>query len=775
MILRPASLFRALVVLLLTGAFLAPVAAFSALQDTPKNAMPAESPLLTIDEESLLILEVRIDKLRTGYGLIAYQHEEDVLLPLGELCAILELAVMVDPDRGTAQGWIISEDRTFDLNIPAQTISQNGTLMPLLPGTVAWTPDDLFIRGSVLESWLPVDLELNLPRMNLIIKPREALPFQSRLKRDEQRALWLANKGKGNMNYPLQMAPYRLWSWPLVDATLGFNHGKDYSSRRLALTSNFDLGGLSSNLFLSHLASNSTSKSNARLKAGRWDRDGNLLGPMGATHYELGDLYFSRIPLISASKQGLGATVSNQTLGRNWEFNTTEIQGDAPPGWEAELYINGSLYDFQVIGEGGQYLFAEVPLMSGANTFRTVLRGPRGETREVVKNANLSPEMADVGELKYKATIIKDGEGLLSDPPTRTTGQPGSWNQQLEMAYALSHRHALVANFSRMRGGGVAETFSSLTSHNSLGRVYLETILAKSTRGGAAVSMGARTKLGNQNLFALYNVNDDYLAEAFDPQSYMNREAILRTNGTLAYLAQRPLSYTLSASSRRFTGVGIQGENELKFSLATNINRFRLSHNIEHRKREYLTTEESTTTGIQLLRTQIGKVSAGAELSYEMSPMLLRSTGASINWYRNSRVQLSSRATHYLNKDLGNDNLRADLTVFLDQLSVGANYSYYGNNGSTFGLTIGTFLTRDNRSSNWTVHNQRLASRAVASVRAFIDLNGNRIFDEGDEPVSGVGFKNLNAWRKIRTNDDGVALLPGLLVNSTQTIRHGPG
>ncbi|MBU8870839.1 MAG: hypothetical protein KOO60_08280 [Gemmatimonadales bacterium] len=771
MINRLAVLFGAFFVLLFTGAIQAPVAAFAVQQVSRESVLPAEDQTLSIDEEALLVLEVRIDKKGTGQGLIAYQHEDDVLLPLGALCTILELAIMVDSDQGTAQGWIIDEERTFELNLPAQTISRNGNLMPLTPGTVAWDHDDIYVLTDVLESWLPLDLKFNLQRMNLVIIPREALPFQSRLKRDEQRALWLLTKGKGTMNYPIQLAPYRLWSWPLVDATMGFNGGRQTNSRRLALTSNFDLGGLSSNLFLSHMASNGNSHTNARFKAGRWNREGTLLGPAGATHYEFGDLYFSRVPLISASKQGLGAMISNQSLNHSREFNTTDVQGDALPGWEAELYINGSLYDFQIVGESGQFLFTGVPLIMGNNTFRTILRGPRGETREVVRNANLSPEMADVGQLKYKATIIKDGGGLLSDPLTRTTNYPSAWSQQLELAYALTSSHALVSNFSRMRLDDKTGTFGSMTSHNSLGRIYLETILAKSLRSGASMSVGARTRLAGQNLFALYNLNDEYVAEAIYAQSYLERETVLRSSGTLAHLADRPLSYTLGATNKLFQGRDVQQENKIKFSLATSLNGFHLSHNAQYIQREFLASKERSTRGTQLLRTQIGPISYGAEVTYQVDPMRFRSSSSTINWYRNARVQLSSRAMHYWHANLGTDHLSADLTVFLDQMSLGAKYSYFEGNGSAFGLTLGTSLTRDNRSSSWIAQNQRLANRAVASVRAFIDLNNNNTFDGSDEPLPGLGFRNLSVWRNIRTNEDGIALLPGLMVNTTQTIK----
>ena len=737
-----AYLSRTLIVLLIAGALVAPVAASAAEQGPPLSGLPPVSPLLKIQDENLLVLEVRIDKRSTGHGLIAFQQEDAVLLPLGELCAILELAILVDPSQGTAQGWIVDEDRTFSLNLSSQTVTLSGNLAPLPPASVGRDENDIYVLSSVLEQWLPVDLEINLPRMHVMISPRETLPFQSRLKRDEQRSLWLASQGKGVRDYPMQLAPYRLWSWPLVDATLGFNTGRQNNSRRLALEANADLAGLSSNLFLSSLATEDHSQTVARFKAGRWNPEGRLLGPAAATHYELGDLYISRVPLISASRQGVGAMISNQSLNRSREFNTTEIQGDAPPGWEAELYINGSLYDFQIIGESGQYLFTGVPLIVGNNTFRTVLRGPRGETREIVKNANVSPEMADVGHLKYRATVVQDGTGLLKSTSMTGVTELKTWNQQLELAYALSPQHALVANVSRLSGLGQSETFTSLTSHNSLGKVYLETILAASLKEGAAVSVGARTKFRGHNLFALYNLNDNYRAEALSGGSYLHSEAILRSSGNLAGQGQRTLFYNLAATNRQYADSELLVENEVKGHLATGINSFQLSHSLRFRQREFLATTDKVIQGTQLVRTQLGPFSIGADLNYELSPARLWSMGGSLNWYRTERMQVSGRAAHFFSPSFGNDNMGADLTVFFDKCSLGVNYSYFRTGGSAVGVTLGTFLTRDNRSNSWTVQHQLMASRSVASVRAFIDLNGDKYSGRllGDPEILTRGF-----------------------------------
>jgi hypothetical protein len=763
---RLAFICKACIALLLAGILVIPVAESYAQQVTP-----AKGPLLDVNYQSLsdddiLVLEVRLERKSTGRGLIAYQKGDKFLLPLGELSSILELAIMVDPYSGNAMGWVIEEDRTFDLSLTKQLITLSGEPAPLDPATVGFDSHDIYIEASVLEKWLPVDYSVNLPRMNIQITPRELLPFQSRLKRDEQRSYWLAGQGKNTMKYPLEAAPYRLWSWPLVDATMGFLKGRQTNNRRFTLQSSADIGGLSTNLFVSHLQNDITSNTAARLKAGRWNPEGKLLGPASATRYELGDLFISKVPLITTSKKGLGAMISNQSLTRSREFDTTEIQGDAPPGWEAELYINGSLYDFQTVGETGQFYFADVPMIVGNNTFRTVLYGPRGEKREIVKNANISPEMSDVGDLKYKAIIVKEGEGVFESPSSNEK----AWNQQLELSYALSPKHALTANFSRLKVEGHQEFFSSLTSHNSLGRVYLETILAKSMRGGGALSLGARARLFGQNIFALYNVNENYRAEALYGQRYIKNKSILRSSGKMGSVGKQNILYNLSAINYKYEDSDLKQQNEIKFNLATSVNRFILSHNIRYLMKKYDATLNKDILGTQLVRTRIGPFSLRGDLTYELSSTRLRSSGVSINWFHKDRIQFSTRALHAFKPEFGSDNLSSDLTVFFDKFSLGANYSYFENSGPAIGITLGTSLTKDNRSSCYTVQHRRFANRSVASVRAFVDNNSNGVFDSGDDPLPDVGFNNLTAWRKIRTNKDGIALLTGLSVHQSQII-----
>jgi hypothetical protein len=734
-------------------------------------AVAADSyELLPIVEDELLVLEVRLENSSSGHGLIAYPYQDSALLPLGEICSILELAVQTDPHTGTAFGWIIDEDRVFALDIPNKTMTLNGNLWPLPERVLSLDENDIYIRSDILSDWLPIDLDINLPRMHVKITPREILPFQSRLKRDEQRSVWLASKGKNVMTYPQHVAPYRMWSWPMVDATMSLLSNRYGDTQRLSMQSNSDLGGLSSNFMLSHMQNDQRSFTSTRMKAGRWDPQGELLGKAQATRYEFGDLFISRVPLISSRVQGTGMTISNQALHRSREFDTTDIQGDAPAGWEAELYINGSLYDFQTVGQEGHYVFDNVPLVIGNNVFRTVLYGPRGESREVVEHANISHQMADVGELKYTATLVREGSSVLNSNSSSYAGMEKPWNQQLELGYALSNRNALVGNISRLNIGGRQEMFSSLASHNSLGMLYMESVLAKSLTGGHAFSLGMQTRLRGQNIFLKRNINNDYRAEALNSQQYISDQTSFRTSGSIFDSVQRNVFYSFTANNRDYRDSDLRNEKDYQFHTSTSFRKLILSHRLSYRDREYASIRDQEWLGTQLVRSWLGPLSVRGDLNYQLAPVKMRSATATINFNRMHTLQTTVRMSHYFDTSYGLDNASLEFTRLFDNFTLGCNLSIYESLGPSFGITIGTFLARDVRANQWASTHRPMSSRAIASVCTFIDRNGNRKFDEGDEPLEGVGFMNLTPWKKIRTNSEGYAFLPGLLVHRTQVI-----
>jgi hypothetical protein len=71
-------------------------------------------------DQDLRILEVRVKQYTFEDVVAAYQFEDIVLLPLGALSELLEIAIEVRP--GEASGFVIREDRSFFLDISAKKL-----------------------------------------------------------------------------------------------------------------------------------------------------------------------------------------------------------------------------------------------------------------------------------------------------------------------------------------------------------------------------------------------------------------------------------------------------------------------------------------------------------------------------------------------------------------------------------------------------------------------------------------------------------------------------
>ena len=74
--------------------------------------------------------------------------------------------------------------------------------------------------------------------------------------------------------------------------------------------------------------------------------------------------------------------MSSYATAQATRFDRTVIEGNSLPGYEAELYRNNVLLDFQVVGDDGRFSFTDVPLQIGRNEIVVVQYGPQGQRRE---------------------------------------------------------------------------------------------------------------------------------------------------------------------------------------------------------------------------------------------------------------------------------------------------------------------------------------------------------------------------------------------------------
>jgi len=140
-------------------------------------------------EEEVFLFALRLDQSTLSAAFPGFPVQDGFLLPLGELCRLLDLAVEVDPLRGLAEGFLIQEERRFRLDVLQGTVEIHGVKTFLDRSLIEQHTDDIYVDARLLSTWLPLDLAIVKRSATVTVLPREPLPLQLRWKREQITAL----------------------------------------------------------------------------------------------------------------------------------------------------------------------------------------------------------------------------------------------------------------------------------------------------------------------------------------------------------------------------------------------------------------------------------------------------------------------------------------------------------------------------------------------------------------------------------------------------------
>ena len=149
----------------------------------------SQSALNTINEDpnSLRLLEIHIGKFMMEDLLTAYQKQDMILIPIGALSELLDLAITVDTNNGIAKGNILRQDRDFYLDVKRGEVTIAGKLTQFNKQQAAIREfDDIYIDSNLLGDWLSMKLDIDLFNSQLKIVSKYPLPFESRKQREER-------------------------------------------------------------------------------------------------------------------------------------------------------------------------------------------------------------------------------------------------------------------------------------------------------------------------------------------------------------------------------------------------------------------------------------------------------------------------------------------------------------------------------------------------------------------------------------------------------------
>ncbi|MDP2876101.1 MAG: hypothetical protein Q8O00_07945, partial [Holophaga sp.] len=393
---------RALLNVFLIGSYLRAEGTFS-----PPPPTETKDTEVIRAEEDVWIFALRLDQTILSQAFPAFPRRGGFLLPLGELCRVLDLAVQVNPVMGLAEGFVIDEARRFRLDVRAGFVEIQGARRSIDPARIELHADDIYVDSSLLATWLPLGLDIVKRTAMVTVTPREFLPLQLRWTR-EREAGQARSEAKVQI-FPRFSDPYQALEIPFLDESLRFTTPSQAELERHVHVQSTtfatgDLLGLSSSVYA--VANAQGGFSEFWMTMGRRDPNGELLGSLHATEVAFGEVLNPGLELVAQAYAGTGALLTNFPLMRGNTFDRHSFQGDLAPGWQVELYRNQTLLAFQAARPNGRFAFMNVNLYYGLNDFRLVFYGPQGQRREEVVRFDVSESQTPKGALQYRLVGI---------------------------------------------------------------------------------------------------------------------------------------------------------------------------------------------------------------------------------------------------------------------------------------------------------------------------------------------------------------------------------
>lgn len=731
---------------------------FAAADQAMGESVPTKENMIArmAEGEELLFKVVLDDGVTLTNPLLGIVQQGKIVLSLSDFTNSLELPITVNLAAGKATGWYIRENKIFDLDIAGRSVkTDNGAFA--FSSQVSVTEDDIFVPVEEIATWLGFNIDLNIASLSLIVKTPVPLPILERIRRSKQQ---LPGKGLGPAQLPLMVEAPPVADIPFVDVSTRSSYKKDgESGGKAQLTNNasvvtagdFAGGTLRTQAHLDDKEVLSSVGVNYQRKS----MEPELLGPIKARMYEVGDINTVNMPMDQGGQAGLGIYATNAPPIRNFFSPSTTITGIAIPGWDAELYRDNQLLSFQKIGDDGTYRFEDVDLFSNDNNFKVVLYGPQGEIREEDLYVPVDPDTLGEGGSAYAFSVTRQNAHTYSRGPEDEENNGVHVAGVYETPVGDKSMLALGMETGEVNGAQKGTAQAGLST--SIAQTLFNLSGAVDTNSEMAAELVARREFKGHRMRNESNwATDEYRTtnEGDVAEIFSNRFAL--TGPLPGVLGKRPrynfdLGYRLDSEGENSTNVGA-GFN-------TTVGRIGFNQQLEYEMSSR--AEENTLDGATGFFGTLGRNRLRFGANYQFQPDSdLQSISASLNRDLTKNLDLQLGVSRELDTKLTEMSAQVNWDAKFAQISPGLTYNTDKDLTATLNTRFG--LARDPHKETIRMLSRPLASMGGLTAFVFLDKNGDSEFNEGDEPIPDAVVASLQSGGRQKTDAEGYAFFPSM-------------
>lgn len=775
---------------------------FSQVFPTSDPSQPMDEPntdnILTSNDSRFALGEELILGLQIGdyqlADLYAIKAEPKALVGFNALSEVLQLPIKVANDFSSAEGWVFNERNKFLLERDDSgkfIVTVHGKKTRIPAEKIQLLQDDIYIDIDLIGSWLYFSSEIDETNLKLLLKSERQLPIEARLARQNKKATQSSKPQYSVL--PERDSGYSVFSPPLFDASVSTNFSKGEQSGSYSVLGSQDLMYLNANYFVS--GADTDAVNNARLTFSRQAPDNDLLGFLGGTEIELGDVEPVRQGLGISQGLSRGLRLSNTPLKSLQNNKLINVNGDVQNGWDVELYRDGILIGNKLSVSDGRYEFNDIELVYGDNNFELVFYGPEGQIETKQEVYTIDENAVKQGEARYQLSVVDINKSMFGLENTATEPNQAGYLSSGVFTYGVADWLSFDSGLSSFEPDAGEKSMNySLGSSLAIPDIailnYTTEMDDKDNRGQ---QYNLRTQLLGQSVSLTRSVFDEQSQTSVELTRTVERSRAA-LNGSFFQGSALPVSYNASWSqNKRVDAVFDSFDNSL--GIKTPIGYF--SHSIARVTRDrfsdtsqpvvgvfndqgfevvdssdpfdsdfggtmpvLLSSEEDVTGSLQY-RTNIGRVFTRFSASYSIKPEK-QITGVSASVSAPISQDISSNGT--LSYSPLSERIAANLSLNWRRESVlFSGRANFDNKGSwSVGLSARLGFGYAPENMGLFSEGKNIAGTGLVVARVYEDKNINGKFDEGEKLVEGAKVVAQQNSKQAKTNADGIAVLSGM-------------
>lgn len=702
--------------------------------------------LLALDDADLFLLDVHADGYLLAESVPAYKSDNHYLIYFPAFMEAVEFPITYHDNVWS--GWFRSEDTRFFWNTESDIALITGREDAYVD-ILQWieNSEGFFVSTDMLGVWFGLQLTVDPNSQTVTVVSEDPLPFQ------EWRQRTLAKYGyRSAQSLDADIVVPDQYHWatlPLFNLSTHVVTQKQDGMTGYAGTASMVVGMDLAKHSVMYTGATTRSKrdhetnvnSTHRLTIERAAATSESTLFAGANRYMFGDIYQGTTNLVISGNNGRGFSIGRNIEGNTGNLSLVTIVGDAPPGWEVELYRNNTLIQFGSVGSDGRYVFPDQEIPFGENIFVAKLFGPQGQIREDRQIFwGGGTELAE-GDYDYSVSHIDFDQNFIDGAPDNADALPASFATDFRASRAWTENFQAGAGFthaglgSRDRDGTYTDSdYVSLFGRAKLGPGVFIGEAATQLDAGVAWSLEYLTGHNGHNVSLAHRVFNDYESPATvhrDDVDSVNEISFFGPFGR-----ERANGYSLRFRYRDKA----DGSSDFRIfnRLGMRLGPVSLSNDLDHTA----SAAPDRTNGHLKVAGRLRRISLRGQLDYQLSgDQVLRQISATMNWDYTARLNNNLVVTK---------NLTNDESLFFTNLlsvrvqdsaltfSLSSNLDDAWQVGAGFNIAFGY----DGRRQGFVTDQRGLAGTGRAAMNLFIDENNNGVREPDETPVSWVTYKD---------------------------------